>query len=48
MRVVATGGAGFIVGATVRRLLAGGVDVVAIDRDLSRASPLAAAGAARA
>jgi len=26
MRVVATGGAGFIVGATVRRLLAGGVD----------------------
>lgn len=45
MRVVVTGGAGFIGSAVVRRLRAGGADVVALDRDPSRAPALEAAGA---
>jgi dihydroflavonol-4-reductase len=45
MRVVVTGGAGFVGGATVRRLLADGIEVIALDRDVSRTNSLADAGA---
>ncbi len=45
MRVAVTGGSGFVGGATVRRLLAEHADVTVLDRDLSRAGPLADAGA---
>ncbi len=40
MQVFVTGAAGFIGGAVVRRLVARGDQVVAMVRDLERASPL--------
>jgi len=44
MRVIVTGGAGFVGSAVVRRLRAHGEHVVALDRDAGRAPELRAAG----